>query len=228
MFEMIFVGKYLFFLNSIWQTPLHRAAYYGKKECVEKLLQSGANKLLKNVWNHQEYWEGDLKRFDETVIHWEYMSQKINWRECWIAEFLNFQFRMRYFVVHIWIMFFNGHCWVFFSIFFWFFLSLLLSFILQGQSLEISSFILCLANHHEEKERMRGSERDVSLDLRESEKEEQWISLWCLGETSKPKMRECFFNSFWYPLQTPADLARSNGENEAADMIDNFQVKICW
>ncbi len=37
------------FLKSFWQTPLHLAAYYGYKECVEKLLQYGANKSLKNV-----------------------------------------------------------------------------------------------------------------------------------------------------------------------------------
>ncbi len=36
--------------------------------------------------------------------------------------------------------------------------------------------------------------------------------------------REHFSHSFWYPLQTPADDARSRGHQEVADMIDNFQV----
>ncbi len=33
--------------------------------------------------------------------------------------------------------------------------------------------------------------------------------------------------AFWYPLQTPADHARSTGKKEIADMIDNFQVWVC-
>ncbi len=37
------------FLMSILQTALHRAALEGHIECVEKLLQYGANKFLKNV-----------------------------------------------------------------------------------------------------------------------------------------------------------------------------------
>ncbi len=43
---------------------MHGAANLGQIECVEKLLQHGADKSLKNVWNHQEYWEGDWERFD--------------------------------------------------------------------------------------------------------------------------------------------------------------------
>ncbi len=39
-------------LKSFYQTPLHLAAYQNYKECIEKLLQNGANKSLKNVWIH--------------------------------------------------------------------------------------------------------------------------------------------------------------------------------
>ena len=31
------------------QTPLHRAAYSGKKECCEVLLENGADKNIQNV-----------------------------------------------------------------------------------------------------------------------------------------------------------------------------------
>ncbi|MFN9952892.1 MAG: ankyrin repeat domain-containing protein [bacterium] len=36
-------------LKYISQTPLHRAALYGKKECVKVLLDYGADKDIKNV-----------------------------------------------------------------------------------------------------------------------------------------------------------------------------------
>jgi hypothetical protein len=39
----------LFFFEVILQTPLHFAAYCNHKNCVEKLLQNGADKSLKNV-----------------------------------------------------------------------------------------------------------------------------------------------------------------------------------
>ena len=44
----VFVFVFLLF----FQTPLHWAAYYGQKQCVELLLQYGADKTLKNVRNH--------------------------------------------------------------------------------------------------------------------------------------------------------------------------------
>ncbi len=49
MYEMYMLGNICFFLTSFWQTPLHLAAYFGRKECVEKLLQYGADKSLKDV-----------------------------------------------------------------------------------------------------------------------------------------------------------------------------------
>ncbi len=58
-------------LKYFWQTPLHLAAYCGYQGCVEKLLQSGANKSLKNVWN----------RFSLMVELWE------NQRSCWDHTF---------------------------------------------------------------------------------------------------------------------------------------------
>ncbi len=60
------------------------------------------------------------------------------------------------------------------------------------------------------------------------EREEQCIPLWCLDETfQNSKWESVFCHSFWYPLQTPADHARSAGKKEVADMIDNFQVDVC-
>jgi hypothetical protein len=49
MYEMYMLGNICFFLKLFGQTPLHLAAYFGIKECVEKLLQYGADKSLKNV-----------------------------------------------------------------------------------------------------------------------------------------------------------------------------------
>jgi hypothetical protein len=49
MYEMYMLGNICFFLTLFGQTPLHLAAHWGKKECVEKLLQYGADKSLKNV-----------------------------------------------------------------------------------------------------------------------------------------------------------------------------------
>jgi hypothetical protein len=69
---------------------LHYAAYYGRRKCVEKLLQYGADKSLKDVWNHQEYWE--------RILIWD--SESLNsckeendwgkeWQwDCWISELL--------------------------------------------------------------------------------------------------------------------------------------------
>ncbi len=55
MYEMYKLGNICFFPTLFWQTPLHDATHYGIIECVEKLLQYGADKSLKNVRNHQEY-----------------------------------------------------------------------------------------------------------------------------------------------------------------------------
>jgi hypothetical protein len=49
MYEMYMFGNICFFLILSSQTPLHHAAYFGYIECVEKLLQHGADRSLKNV-----------------------------------------------------------------------------------------------------------------------------------------------------------------------------------
>ncbi len=70
---MNLLGKYFVILKSFWQTPLHTAAYKGQKECVEKLLKNGADKSLKNVWNHEEYWERDIREiWSKTVSNLQY------------------------------------------------------------------------------------------------------------------------------------------------------------
>ncbi len=50
---------WVYFLKLFCQTPLHFVAHEGNKGFAEKLLHLGADKSLKNVWNHQEYREGD-------------------------------------------------------------------------------------------------------------------------------------------------------------------------
>lgn len=47
---IIFLGN--FFVILFGQTPLLHAAYYGFKDCIEKLLEFGANPSLKNVCVH--------------------------------------------------------------------------------------------------------------------------------------------------------------------------------
>ncbi len=92
MYEMYLLGNICFFLTSFWQTPLHFAARYGYIECVEKLLQYGADKSLKNVWNHQEYWEGDWEIWYETVSHWQCVSKRMSSKKEWQRERLIFKF----------------------------------------------------------------------------------------------------------------------------------------
>ena len=65
------------FLISFWQTPLHRAAYWGYKESAEVLLKYGADKTLENVWNLQivgkRVWEWI---FHVRVNHWGTCERK--------------------------------------------------------------------------------------------------------------------------------------------------------
>ena len=66
MYEVI-CGKHAF-LISFRQTPLHLAAYFGKKECVEMLLLHGADTSLKNVCNLAKEFESE--HFIVRVNHW--------------------------------------------------------------------------------------------------------------------------------------------------------------
>jgi hypothetical protein len=81
MYEMYMFGKYLLLSDIIWQAPLHFAAYFGYIECVEVFLQYGADKSLKNVWNHQDCWEGDWERFDMR----QWVTDNV-WVREWVQE----------------------------------------------------------------------------------------------------------------------------------------------
>ncbi len=114
---------------------------------------------------------------------------------------------------------------LFFTLFYFFLHLICLSRAKYG----ISSLTLCLANYNDEK-KTKQTEREGCFFWceRESVGEEQWVHLWYLDETfQNSKWESVFCHSFWYPLQTPADRARSEGKKEIADMIDNFQVWVC-
>ncbi len=239
LYEMYMLGNICFFLTWFLQTPLHCAAHFGRLECVEKLLQYGADKSLKNVWNHQEYREEDWERFDmrQWVNVWvrEWVQGKNYKENVWFLNWGGHFFYMFFFLFdvnlhhRIWYSFVccTFHFWFTLVIVFFvlFFISPLFSFVFQGQSKESlhSPFVLQITMMR--REQIRQKERDDSFDVRESEREEQWIPLWCLDEAfENSKWEIVFSHSFWYPLQTPADHARSSGKKEIADMIDNFQV----
>lgn len=62
-----------------------------KIECVEKLLKYGADKSLENVWNHQEYCEGDWKRYDRRQGETDKIQLKNEFendrRKYWVSDF---------------------------------------------------------------------------------------------------------------------------------------------
>ncbi len=79
--------------------------------------------------------------------------------------------------------------WLLFFFSFFLFISPLLSFVFQGQSMESLHWPFAWQIIMMRRKQIRQKERDDSFDVRESEREEQWISLWCLDET--------FQNSKW-------------------------------
>ncbi len=110
-------------------------------------------------------------------------------------------------------------------VFFYHFFFIIISFFFQGWSMESLHSPLCLANHNEGKKNISDRKRGMILLMLESlwERNDEFLcGVWM--RHFKLKMRECFCHSFWCPLQTPADVARSTGNKEVADMIDNFQV----
>ncbi len=91
-----------------------------------------------------------------------------------------------------------------------FFSSPLLSFVFQGQSMEFLHWPFVWKMIMTRRKQIRQEEKDDSFDVRESEREEQSICLWCLDEAFQKSKWESVSgihsDILWRHLQTMQDL----------------------
>ena len=158
---------------------------------------------MKNVWNHQEYWERDIEReliWSERVSHLQYVSkndrENIGFLNYFVFMFFSFSvnihLRIRYSIVLcIFDFWFPLIIVVFYLILYFVFILHLFPYLINplrakyGNSFTHPLFAKSSWRLGREGE----GERDGSFGVRECDEEERWIPLWCLDET--------FQNSKW-------------------------------